>query len=486
MTQLPPLPVDPGQITQWVAGLSEEQQAALTEFNPEIELPDAPSTPSTYTVRVELVGARPPIWRRLALRSDLTLDGVHRVLQAAFGWEDYHLHRFSPGDPYRGPFFVTPEDAEEGETGTPEAAARLDQVLTEVGAQLTYEYDFGDSWTHRLLLEEVAPWPDNEARTAWCLTGRRSGPLEDSGGIGGYCDLAAWVRTGFAPDDSVHDPEDLRRWIPEGFDPDHFSVTETDAAIEAALLGDAALIARSLGGREGLIELLRRLPGDSAAVAARWLVAARSDGVEAVEAVDEEDAREATRAWRILLEHVGSGVALTQAGYLPPARVRTVYGALDLTDDWWGSGNREDATLPVLVLREQTQALGLLRKAKGRLTPTAAGRALAADPAGLLRHVAGRLPLGRRDDEQQAGWLTLLAVAAGEGREAAEEHVTAMMADLGWRGAGGSPLTLRHTWDSAQPTRRALATAGGDLVHRTADLPHPLSVRLARVALVGG
>lgn len=34
------------------------------------------------------------IWRRLLVRSDLTLFGLHRVIQIAFGWEDYHLHAF--------------------------------------------------------------------------------------------------------------------------------------------------------------------------------------------------------------------------------------------------------------------------------------------------------------------------------------------------------------------------------------------------------
>ena len=47
-----------------------------------------------FRVRVDLRHAAPPIWRRLELRSDLTLDVVHRVLQAAFGWTDSHLWRF--------------------------------------------------------------------------------------------------------------------------------------------------------------------------------------------------------------------------------------------------------------------------------------------------------------------------------------------------------------------------------------------------------
>lgn len=510
MTDLPPLPTDPADLPAWVAGLTREQQDALARelvggslpgrlsaaggtrgvpglpfpdgTNPEIELPEPPPTPSTYTVRVDVVGAKPPVWRRLAVRSDLTLDVVHRVLQAAFGWQDYHLHRFCLDDPYSSPHFVTPADIDEGETGTPEQHARLDQVLPEVGARLTYEYDFGDGWTHRLLLESVQPWLEAETRTAWCLTGRRAGPLEDSGGVAGYCQLADWVRSGFAQAQAPDNAADLSDWIPDGFDPDHFSVEETDEAIDAALQGEAATIARWVGARDELVGLLRELPPTASATAARWLTSA---GLERNDAVEPLAARDATRCWRVLLQHVGSGVALTQAGYLPPAVVEAVYGDLDLANQWIGKGNREDLTLPVLRLREQAEALGLVRKARGRLTPTATARRLADDPAALLEHIAERLPIGRRDNERQAGWLCLMASAAGEGARSADGHIAAILTSMGWRAAGGGGLTAAHASDAARPTRHVLESTGGDLVYRRDDHADPAAVRLARMALIG-
>jgi hypothetical protein len=48
-----------------------------------------------YQLRVVIRGISPLIWRRLLLRSDATLADLHDVLQTAFGWEDYHLHRFA-------------------------------------------------------------------------------------------------------------------------------------------------------------------------------------------------------------------------------------------------------------------------------------------------------------------------------------------------------------------------------------------------------
>ena len=48
--------------------------------------------PVTYQVRVDLDGAKPPIWRRLLLSSELMLDELHVVLQQAMGWDGGHLH----------------------------------------------------------------------------------------------------------------------------------------------------------------------------------------------------------------------------------------------------------------------------------------------------------------------------------------------------------------------------------------------------------
>ncbi|MBN3538517.1 IS1096 element passenger TnpR family protein [Sphingomonas pseudosanguinis] len=39
-----------------------------------------------YRLKVGLRDISPMIWRRLLVRSDLTLFGLHRVIQIAFGW----------------------------------------------------------------------------------------------------------------------------------------------------------------------------------------------------------------------------------------------------------------------------------------------------------------------------------------------------------------------------------------------------------------
>jgi hypothetical protein len=49
-----------------------------------------------YEVKVTLLGIRPPVWRRMMVRSDITLEHLHRVLQIVMGWTDSHMHAFQP------------------------------------------------------------------------------------------------------------------------------------------------------------------------------------------------------------------------------------------------------------------------------------------------------------------------------------------------------------------------------------------------------
>ena len=50
--------------------------------------------PSVYQFRVVLQGISPLIWRRLLLRSDMSLATLHAALQIVFAWSDEHLHAF--------------------------------------------------------------------------------------------------------------------------------------------------------------------------------------------------------------------------------------------------------------------------------------------------------------------------------------------------------------------------------------------------------
>lgn len=157
--------------------------------------------------------------------------------------------------------------------------------------------------------------------------------------------------------------------------------------------------------------------------------------------VDADTATRMVHPYRWLLDHVGDGIKLTAAGFLPPRLVAAAVGELRLGDEWIGSHNRENQTLPVLNLRESAMKTGLLRKQGGVLLPTPQGRTAREDPVALWWHLAANLPPRRaRARELEATVLLLTAVAArlpGDPLQFAADW----LAKFGYRTSDGTPIT---------------------------------------------
>jgi hypothetical protein len=47
------------------------------------------------TVRIELEGSDPLIWRQVEVPTSVTLRKLHDIIQATMGWLDYHLWEFT-------------------------------------------------------------------------------------------------------------------------------------------------------------------------------------------------------------------------------------------------------------------------------------------------------------------------------------------------------------------------------------------------------
>ena len=101
-------------------------------------------------MKVTLMETDPPIWRRLIVPGDTTLAELGRIIQAAMGWTNSHLHTFTVG----GVLYAEPSPEWEVEVRD-ERRARLADVAREEGEAFVYEYDLGDSWRHQVLVEEV-------------------------------------------------------------------------------------------------------------------------------------------------------------------------------------------------------------------------------------------------------------------------------------------------------------------------------------------
>ena len=176
------------------------------------------SAQEIYQIKVTLAGTRPPIWRRLLLPAETTLELLHHVLQAAVGWQECHMHDFRIGRQR----FGKPEPEYGFEDTVNERTVRFSAVLGKVGAKAVYTYDFGDSWEHDIVVEKVLK-PDPALAYPVCIAGKLQGPPEDCGGIDGYYNLIEALGD---PNHAEH--EDLLEWIGGEFNPNDFSVEDVN------------------------------------------------------------------------------------------------------------------------------------------------------------------------------------------------------------------------------------------------------------------
>lgn len=181
--------------------------------------PRNPRPVRAYELKVTLRGVRPPVWRRVKVRSDITLEDFHRVLQVVMGWTDNHMHAFRAvgrkAKTRAGQ--ATVERPEERQT-------RLDDFLRKPKDRMVYEYDFGDGWEHEILLERVADHPAG-ARYPWVLGGARACPPEDVGGVGGYARFLEAMREPRHPEHV-----EMMEWHGGPFDPAAFDAQALNRA----------------------------------------------------------------------------------------------------------------------------------------------------------------------------------------------------------------------------------------------------------------
>jgi hypothetical protein len=73
-----------------------------------------PTPPGQLVVdcTIELREVEPRVWRRLPVPASVRLDKLHRMFQAAMGWEDCHLHAFGIGGERYGMQFDEYPDGE--------------------------------------------------------------------------------------------------------------------------------------------------------------------------------------------------------------------------------------------------------------------------------------------------------------------------------------------------------------------------------------
>jgi hypothetical protein len=170
-----------------------------------------------YQIKLTLLEIKPEIWRRLLVPASLSIAGLHYTIQAAMGWESAHLHAFT----IRGEGYGIDYD---GEMGFADDAyeVELKDFRFRTGSRFFYEYDFGDSREHELLIEAAgAAEPDK--RYPLCIDGERACPPEDCGGAWRYMEILDILATPRHPE-----KREWKQWLGAAFNPEKFRVDEVN------------------------------------------------------------------------------------------------------------------------------------------------------------------------------------------------------------------------------------------------------------------
>ena len=286
-------------------------------------------------LRISIEDTQPLIWRRLQLPETLTVAQFHLAVQAAFGWEDRHLYGVRATDRTgKERRVVGDDDASQELRAESASAVVLSELLDSLkpGTAFEYDYDFGDSWTHRV---ELLGSADLRGGELLCVEGGRRGAIEDSGGPQGYGQLVEAVL-----DPSHPDHLEARSWASDmtglyghRFDPSAFDLHAVNRKLRIL-------------GLQWWPEPLTAPERDSVLRPVSWL----------------------------LQEASGDGLELTKDGYLKPVLVKRAMEELGWADPVMGKGNRETHARQVAELRQHLMDWRLLSKRKGRLILSPRGR----------------------------------------------------------------------------------------------------------------
>lgn len=178
---------------------------------------------TVYQLRIELQHIEPLIWRRILVPETLKLAKLDRIVQAAMGWTNSHLHDWHIGQQRYG----VPDDEWVGSGSMfDERKFTIGQVLGGQVKTFDYNYDFGDGWDHRITVEECLPIQAGRNDWAMCLAGENACPPENVGGPAGYMDFLQAMRD---PNQQQH--ADYWRWWGGPFDPNAFSINAANMMI---------------------------------------------------------------------------------------------------------------------------------------------------------------------------------------------------------------------------------------------------------------
>ncbi len=175
---------------------------------------------SIYQLKITLHDSHPPIWRRVLVPGNFSLYKLHQVIQISMGWTDTHMHHFIVG----GEFYSIPS-AEDFMPVKDERRVTLEKIAPSLKRKFDYEYDFGDSWRHSVVVEKILPPVPGETYPR-CIKGKRACPPEDVGGIWGYETFLEAIQ-----DPGHEEHASFVAWSGGEFDPESVNLDEINAIL---------------------------------------------------------------------------------------------------------------------------------------------------------------------------------------------------------------------------------------------------------------
>ena len=173
-----------------------------------------------YQIQIVLKNSKPKIWRRVLVNSGILLVDFHKIIQTTMGWTNSHLHQFEKGRTIYAPKEFVLEETNDS------MKVSLNTLLKKENEKIKYEYDFGDSWSHYIILEKILPF-EKTTELPRCIGGKRNCPPEDCGGIWGYTDLLEIISN---PKHKEH--KEMMEWLGGDFDPDYFDIQEINGLLK--------------------------------------------------------------------------------------------------------------------------------------------------------------------------------------------------------------------------------------------------------------
>jgi len=218
-------------------------------------------------LKIELNDITPKIWRRFLVKDSITFRDLHNTIQIIMGWEDYHLYEFcidnktitSEEEGYNpaesslhkltksSEFIKTIKEQDINKESASLDINKMNKILKKIeknkpknsfniniplsklikskNQKLTYLYDFGDNWMHKIIVEKII---NDKEECPICLEGERACPPEDCGSVPGYYELLDLKENKKHPDYK----ERIVEWLGENHDFEHFNVQEINKELK--------------------------------------------------------------------------------------------------------------------------------------------------------------------------------------------------------------------------------------------------------------